>query len=177
MKMLALTAFAALLGLAPAALAQSAQPAPPTCDVSEHRALDFWIGEWDVYVTGGDTLAGRSSIRGEEAGCVITEQWRSEGSPLTGRSLNVYDRETRRWEQFWVSSAGGLTHFIGAPIENGMVLTAPEARIWFAPGAVFQSRITLTRQPDGSVRQHGETSPDGQTWTTRYDYTYRRRPA
>lgn len=168
--------FAAALMVAPTALAQTAQtpPPPPTCDAPEHRALDFWIGEWDVYATGTDTLAGRSSIQSAETGCVITEIWRGEG--FTGRSLNIYDRETARWEQFWVSSIGGVTHFIGGPTEDGMVLTAPQARIWLAPGAVFQSRMTLTPLPDGSVRQHGETSSDGETWTTRYDYNYRRRP-
>jgi hypothetical protein len=154
--------------------AHSQQPAPPTCAAAEHRALDFWIGEWDAYATGTDTLVGRSSIRSEDAGCVIIEQWTGARGG-SGRSLNIYDRETQRWEQFWVDSSGGLVHFVGGPTENGMQLTAERERSHHAPGVEYQSRVTLTAQPDGAVRQVGETSGDGQTWTLRYDYTYRRR--
>jgi hypothetical protein len=43
------------------------------------------------------------------------------------------------------------------------------------PAPVF-NRMTFTNKSDGSVRQHGEASSDrGQTWTTRYDFTYRKR--
>jgi hypothetical protein len=35
--------------------------------------------------------------------------------------------------------------------------------------------MTFSRNGDGSVRQLGETSVDGETWTARYDFTYRRR--
>ena len=58
----AFAALVALVAVAPAAFAQTPQR-PPTCDAPEHRAFDFWIGEWDAYVTGTENLAGRSSIR------------------------------------------------------------------------------------------------------------------
>jgi hypothetical protein len=61
-----------------------------------------------------------------------------------------------------------LIHFIGGPIADGMQLTAP-AR---AAGAQA-NRMTFTRNSDGSVRQFGEVSSDGQTWTPEYDFTYR----
>ena len=37
-------------------------------------------------------------------------------------------------------------------------------------------RMTFTKNADGTVRQHGETSADrGRTWSNEYDFTYRRR--
>ena len=38
------------------------------------------------------------------------------------------------------------------------------------------TRMTLSPNPDGSVRQHGEFSTDdGKTWQPAYDFTYRKR--
>lgn len=165
----------AALCVAPAALAQQ-QPAQPTCAAAEHRAFDFWIGEWDVYVTGSENLAGRSSITSADSGCVITEHWRSARGSFSGRSLNLYDRATGQWNQFWVDSTGEVTRFVGGPHQGGMRLTDPANSTAGQP-APFQTRMTFTANADGSVRQHGETSPDGAAWTSRYDFTYRRRPA
>lgn len=156
------------------ALAHAQTPPPsPTCAAPEHRAFDFWIGEWDAYVTGTENLAGRSTIASEHAGCVITEHWRSERVPYSGRSLNIYDRETGHWEQFWTDTTGEVTHFVGNPIANGMVLVDAANRT-AGQAEAQHTRMTFTANPDGSVRQFGETSPDGQTWTPSYDFTYRR---
>lgn len=158
------------------AYAQQAQLTLPTCAAPEHRAFDFWVGEWDVYVTGADSLAGRSSIRNEDAGCVITEHWTSARAPYTGQSVNIYDRATRQWNQYWVDSTGEVTRFVGGPFENGMRLLDP-ANVAAGQDGALQTRMTFTANADGTVRQHGETSPDGTAWTTSYDLTYRRRAA
>jgi hypothetical protein len=163
---------AALALLTACAHAQTQTPPPLTCEAPEHRAFDFWIGEWDAYVTGTENLAGRSSIRSEDNGCVITEHWTSQG--YSGRSLNLYDRQTGHWEQFWVDSTGEVTRFVGGPYEDGMRLTDPANLRAGVDGPVY-TRMSFTPHADGSVRQHGESSTDGETWTSRYDFTYRRR--
>ncbi|MHA7872792.1 MAG: hypothetical protein ACX939_10615, partial [Hyphococcus sp.] len=38
----------------------------------------------------------------------------------------------------------------------------------------FDNRVTFTPNSDGSVRQVGDTSPDGEAWTRQYDITFRR---
>jgi hypothetical protein len=163
----------AALTLSPAALAQQEQ-ALPTCEAPEYRAFDFWIGEWDAFRADTNAPAGRSSVRSEDAGCVITEHWTSLGQPYSGRSLNIYDRTSQRWEQFWVDSTGNRVHFIGGPIDTGMRVTT-DAPVPVAPGQQAYSRMTFTNNPDGTVLQHGEQSADGQTWTTSYAFIYRRR--
>jgi len=163
-----------VLACAPLAFAQA--PARPACEAAEHRALDFWIGEWDAFRADTNAPAGRSSIRSEDAGCVITEHWMSLNAPYSGRSLNFYDRVSRRWEQFWVDSAGGRTHFIGGPIENGLQMTSGPTTP-AAGGAAVYNRVTFLARADGTVLQRGETSADGQAWTLAYAFIYRRRPA
>jgi len=92
-----------------------------------------------------------------------------------GRSLNMYDRATQQWNQYWMDSTGEVTRFVGNPHEGGMRLTDP-ANI-AAPATTPQhTRMTFTPNVDGSVRQLGETSADGASWTASYDFTYRRRP-
>ncbi|MES1201421.1 MAG: hypothetical protein ABUS57_08220 [Pseudomonadota bacterium] len=150
-----------------------AQATPPDCSAAQHRAFDFWLGEWDAYVTGTDNLAGHSTIASEDSGCVITEHWRSVGQPYTGRSLNLYDRATGHWRQNWADSTGDVTDFVGDPTADGMQLTAPNDVSPGLPTPHF-TRMTFTRNADGSVRQLGESSADGHAWTTRYDFTYRR---
>lgn len=166
-------ALAALFWMAGAASAQT--PPPPACDGAERRAFDFWIGEWDAYRADNNQLAGRSSIRVEDAGCVVTEHWVSQATPYSGRSLNILNPATGRWEQFWVDSTGRRTLFVGGPIADGMQLTT-EGPVFVQAGAPPQfSRVTLTTLPDGEVLQRGETSPDGTAWTTSYAFIYRPR--
>ena len=42
--------------------------------------------------------------------------WSGRGG-ITGRSLNSWDRDTRRWHQHWVDSQGGLLRLEGAAAE------------------------------------------------------------
>ncbi|MEZ5961496.1 MAG: hypothetical protein R3C30_13895 [Hyphomonadaceae bacterium] len=171
------TLFTALatLALTSSAFAQQ-QPPAPSCEAAEFHAFDFWIGEWDAFRADTNAPAGRSSITSEDAGCVITEHWRSLNTPYSGRSLNIYDRESGRWEQFWVDSSGNRVHFIGGPTDTGMRVTTA-APVTVAPGQQAFSRMTFTNNPDGTVLQHGEQSADGATWTTAYAFIYRRRAA
>lgn len=159
------------------AQASPATPPPPACTAAAHRAFDFWIGEWDAYVSGTENLAGRSSIASTDGGCVITERWTSTRSPYSGRSLNLFDATSGQWLQFWTDSQGEITRFVGGPTATGMQFLAVDE---VAPGRAQKQtlRMTFTRNGDGSVRQFGETSTDsGRTWAASYDFHYRRRPA
>lgn len=165
---------AAVLAFSAPAFAQQQQL--PTCDAAEFHAFDFWIGEWDAFRADTNAPAGRSSIRAEDGGCVITEHWTSLNTPYSGRSLNIYDRASGKWEQFWVDSTGNRVLFIGSPTERGMRI-ATAAPVAVGLGQQAFSRITFTNNPDGTVLQHGEQSADGETWTTSYAFIYRRRAA
>lgn len=160
-----------------AALLQAA-PAPVDCTDADHSAFDFWIGDWDVRPTGSDTVIAHSIISEAAGGCAIREDYRQTigpgGAPsdYQGASFSVFDTTSGTWRQFYIDSAGAVTVFEGGPISDGaMVLVAPGK----APGELRS--MTLTPQPDGSVRQVGALSVDnGTSWSPgTYDFTYRRR--
>jgi hypothetical protein len=144
-------------------LAAAAQRAP--CSAPEHRQFDFWIGHWDVFMPDGKK-AGENRIEAIEGGCALLEQWTGARGP-TGKSLNIYDGERKRWHQTWVDSSGGLLLLDGAFSNGRMVLSS---------GGSPTQRITWTPQGDGSVRQLWQSSEDGgKTWRTAFDGRYVKR--
>jgi hypothetical protein len=168
---LAASAFAQAPPAAPAAAAlQPPAPAPPVCTTPEHRQFDFWVGRWDVYPTGTDQLVAHSLIERLHAGCVIRENW----MPLQGEgggSLNSWVPGERRWRQLWADDRNSWRDFTGGFEDDAMVLTASVVR---ADGSPALERMRFTREEGGAVRQQGTASTDGgQTWTPRYDFTYR----
>ena len=163
---------ALLLAQAATAPAAPVTPPAPACDAVEHKAFDFWVGEWDVYPAGKDTPVARSSIEKLYAGCAVRENW----MPLkggSGGSLNGYDPRTRQWRQTWIGSSPGPVEFSGGPVGDKMVLVG----FWAGSGPKGEdgeTRMTYSRVEAGSVRQHGEFSSDhGLTWQTTFDLIYR----
>lgn len=174
----------ALLALAlQAALPVPAAPAPPPpqvpaidCSDADHRALNFWLGDWDVSTRAGVVVA-TSTISSLADGCAIEENFHQTVGPggvatsYRGASYSVFDAGGGgRWRQFYVDSVGSVTVFEGGIVDGAMVLIAPGA-----PGVI--QRMIVAPQADGSVRQTGATSRNGgETWSTGgYDFTYRRR--
>ena len=164
------------LALLQAASGQAAQtppaPPPPSCEAEEFKALDFWVGEWDVFPAGSDRQVAESKIEKLYAGCAIRENW----MPLRGRgggSLSGYDPKTGRWHQTWFGSSPGPVFFEGGPVDGVMAITG----VWPGSGPNGEdglTRMSYSQLEGGAVRQHGEFSGDhGLTWTTTFDFIYR----
>lgn len=139
------------------------------CDGPEFRQFDFWIGDWQVFRP-DETLAGTNSIRREMGGCVLHERYRTDQG-YVGESFNVYDAGRRRWHQTWVDSSGLLLLLDGGLEDGNMVL---EGATSDDKGVVTRHRITWTPNPDGSVRQHWQTTDAAGAWTTAFDGLYRK---
>lgn len=165
--------------LAAIAMLQGA-PAPaapaPACETAEHRALDFWVGDWDVYPNGKDQPVARSLIEKLYDGCAIRENW----MPLKGQhggSLSNLDAETGRWHQTWLDGGGKRIEFVGGRVGEMMVLTGYWDDVG-GPGKDALVRMTYSPREDGSVRQHGEASVDhGLNWKSSFDFVYKPRGA
>ena len=164
------TMFAACALVASVAPAQP--PPPPACSGPEHRQFDFWVGRWDVYPTGKDTLVAHSLIERLYDGCAIRENW----MPLKGTaggSLNNYVRADGRWHQTWLDSQNSRVEFAGGLTGGKMVMTG----FWKdagGPGKDGLVRMTYSREAAGAVRQFGEISSDhGLSWAPFFDFTYR----
>lgn len=154
-----------------------AQQPPPTfgCEKRpEFRQFDFWVGEWEVRPTGvPNFVAGTSSIQLINGSCTVLENW-TGGKGGVGKSFNLYNAATKKWQQIWVDNSGGLTIYTGEYRDKAMRFDSGER---VAPnGTTSKVRLTFFHVAADTVRQLGENSADGgQTWTTGYDLTYVRR--
>jgi hypothetical protein len=163
-----------LLASSPLLLAETAAP-KPSCDDPPYRLLDFWVGEWRVVDEAG-VHQGDNRIEKILNGCAILEHWTGNGGS-EGKSLFYLDRAAGHWKQVWVTDnatrPGGLKekHLI-EKLEQGAVRF--QGVIQRPDGSSYLDRTTLSPQPDGSVRQHIQTSADdGVTWRAGWVGIYR----
>lgn len=152
--------------------AQPQGPRYPCKDSENHRAFDFWVGHWDVFV--GDKRAGENEIKLILGDCVLFENWAgARGS--TGKSFNFYDAAEDHWRQIWIDDRGGVIEFTGEVRDGAMYYTAITKKP--ADGSETEHKLTFSQNEDGSVRQLWEQSNDGgETWQTVWDGRYVKKP-
>ena len=151
-------------------------PPPPSCAADPAFAmLDFWLGDWDVYVE--DTLAGVNHIEKILDGCAVTEDWTST-MRTRGHSLFYYLPEEKTWKQVWVTgnalSRGGVKEKkLVERAENSLRF---QGEVRLPGGGSYFDRTTLTALENGDVRQLIEVSTDGvASWQAVFDGRYVRR--
>jgi hypothetical protein len=139
---------------------------PPGSD-----AMDFWLGEWDVFVAPHER-AGFDRVEKVVAGGAIVESW-TDADGSEGKGFFYFQPATGTWKQVWVQPGGYVKEKLSAPVENGLRFTG---KVMLPDGREFPDRTTLTKNPDGSVHQVIEHSKDGgATWTVSFDAVYERR--
>lgn len=150
-------------------------PVNPCKNDTTFRQFDFWIGEWIAYDPKGNK-AGDSRIELILDGCVILENWTSAGSyPFAGKSFNLYNSTTKKWQQAWVDNTGSITNYSNGHFEkNQMILQTENDQ---QPDGSFKIlKMTFTKLDNNTVRQFGESSTDeGKTWKTDFDLKYVRK--
>lgn len=172
----AIRAAAAVL-IASMSAGAAAADAIPACDGQPaFAALDFWVGDWDVFV--GTQKVGEDRVQKTLNGCAITESWAAAGGG-EGFSLFYVDPADLRWRQVWVT---GRALAPGGVKEKHLVETLPHGSLRFqgtvrdTAGRTWLDRTTLTPLPDGTVRQRIEISRDGgETREATFDAVYRQR--
>ncbi|MBI3406479.1 MAG: hypothetical protein HY046_13585 [Acidobacteria bacterium] len=153
---------------------QAKRNASPCESNPKYREFDFWVGEWDVEVVGAaaGTIKPRSSIQRLVNGCVILENWMPPNGN-EGKSFNIFDPVTGKWEQLWMGSNGMPIHFYGGVSNGSMHYTA---EFIDQKGVKQHGKMTYTPLGPDRVRQLWESSTDGgKTWTVAFDGTYVRR--
>lgn len=141
------------------------------CCSDNHRAFDFWVGEWKVVNCQDGSYAGSSMVQKEEEGCVVRENWISAKAAYTGTSLNFYNHEINQWEQLWVDNAGAVLKLKGNREDDQMVLTSDEFE---KDGKTYRNRITWTKNDDGTVRQLWEVLENDGMVSIAFDGLYQK---
>jgi tetratricopeptide (TPR) repeat protein len=144
-----------------AAVKKNAHP----CATAEHRAFDFWIGEWDVFVN--DQKIAYSSIQLTLDECAIFENYTALRG-YSGKSFSAFDAATKKWQQRYFDTTGAVHDWTGE--------VTGDALRFFLNHDGQTDRMTYTKEGPDQVRQFIDTSTDGgKTWNVSYDGKYVRR--
>ena len=137
-------------------------------DSQKSRQFDFWIGSWQV--TAGGQVVGENRIVPLMNGCVLLENWVGSSGP-NGCSLNYYNPTSDLWHQYWVWQNGTTLPPLSGTYKDGKMVLEGETA---GPNdGITRHRISWFHNPDGTVRQHWETTTDqGQTWNSLFDGLY-----
>ncbi len=134
------------------------------------KEFNFWVGQWNVYKHGTDTLVGKSKIEKIIDDKAIKETYHSTTSKYKGTSLNKYNPGTDQWEQFWVDNSG-LTLFIQGNFMDGKMIL--QNSISNEKGTL-SNKISWHKNNNNTVRQTWSQSTDqGKTWKVIFDGDYK----
>ena len=150
---------------------------PAGCASPESRQFDFWIGEWDVFLTGEDMVVGEATVTSLDQGCSMLEDFRPfQGGH--GHGLFGYDSVIHKWRQTFLDATGVYGVAQGS-FSNGVMsfeITEPPPPPRFP--ADMQRRINFQATDADAVHQWGERlDPATHTWVKFFDLTFRRRGA
>lgn len=135
---------------------------PSPCANENHRAFDFWLGEWSVNSPNQKTHPSHSSITRSNDGCSIHERYTTAGG-FTGNSINFYDKKNNKWHQTWIDNQGAPLYLDGNFINGSMVLSDGK------------NRISWSLLDNHQVNQVWEITEDGgKTWKKIFDGFYSR---
>ena len=139
----------------------------------ESRQFDFWVGDWEVFDNQrGGARVGHSHVERIIGDCVIFENW-TGGMGGTGKSFNAYNTQTGAWQQNWMDNSGTVTNYGDGHFADGHLSFI--AHNVDPTGAKWLDRLTFFDLGPDRVRQFSERSDDdGKTWSTIYDFEYRR---
>jgi len=158
---------ALLLGTSLAVNAQQTQATPPSqppanrCAAPEYRQLDFILGSWEVSNKGKKT-ADATFEPVSTSSCGLAETWRNANGG-GGNGLFANSPVGHGWQYFWVPSSGLPTWLHdGVPTGNGEEMQFTITRT-LADGTSHVSHWTLTKMPNGQIRELSVNTEDGKT--------------
>lgn len=152
---------------APGAVLASPLPGVSTCAQPEYGQFDFWLGEWDLVSSSGQSSGDRSSVRLATGDCVVEETFLPTSG--SGASRSMYDARTGEWARVWIEPGRMLIFVTGGLVNGDMIMTGGTTGT-----TEFTNRTVWEPSGDTSVRQFTQTSTDnGSSWrNSGFDATY-----
>jgi hypothetical protein len=150
----------------------AAAPAEPCSTNPESRALDFWLGDWDIAGPGSSPTA-KSSVTALLNKCILVETW-DGGRGHTGENWFGYSADDKSWHGMFADNSGRVHVFVDGKVGSGSaVFTGPSQG---TTGETIVNRVRIVRIGPDRVDQIWEKSSDhGATWTTEFHGEYSRR--
>ncbi|BBC73998.1 conserved hypothetical protein [Altererythrobacter sp. B11] len=166
-------------GLALASLPAIAQAQTPDADICKNdprfRALDYVLGDWDVYSGEAKTAEVKMELILND--CVIKETWTVINGRSTGNGIGLFNYSPllSNWGYYWATDNGSTTSFRGMLIEPGEMRFITERPL--DEGKMRLRHWTLYAMEDGTIRELSVgTEGADQGWTTEYDLRWVRKP-
>jgi len=139
---------------------QTARPAN-RCEAPEYKQLDFILGSWEVS-NKGKKSADVTFEPTSTSNCGLSETWHNANGG-GGSGLFANSPVGHGWEYFWVPSSGQPTWLHdGKPTGNGEEMQFTLTRTQ-PDGSSHVSHWTLTKMPDGQIRELSVNTEDGKT--------------
>jgi len=135
------------------------------CDEDpKHTKLDFWIGNWDVFVNGSKRAD--SKISRPEGNCMLYEYYTTLGD-FSGQSFNFFDQQRNAYHQIWINFKAGKTEYYEVEAKDGYLMMETDST------SNPRLRMSYTLLEDGNVRQlmHQYDSSKA-TWNQVFDGLY-----
>ena len=123
---------------------------PCSCCTKNHKAFDFWIGDWTVYNTEGKII-GTNKIVKIQNGCVLQENWIASNKTNTGTSYNFFDLSDNTWNQVWISGTGNVLNLKGKINKDGAMVL--KSKLVSSSKGNYYNQIIWSKNDDGSVTQ------------------------
>lgn len=160
----------------PAALTTaSPQPEQTYCGSVEHRALDFLIGDWQVFEK--NKLTAFAHVEKQLRGCVLIahtnfldDKYRRPGQPFRFESIDMMAYSDGAWYLLGTDIMGGTLPMKGERHDERTVDFTP-----VEPRKGVYIRAQYQPLPDGDVLVTGQRSLDGRNdWKPFLEYLYKR---
>ncbi len=135
--------------------------------------FDFWLGEWNVYNKGDDTIRAYSHIESIIDSLAIQENYQVLKGKFKGKSFNKYNPVLDQWEQFWVDNSGTSLFITGGLDNNGRMVLGNEQLN--TDGKRTWNEISWKLLEDGTVNQIWRTKKEGEEWQIVFDGIYKRK--
>jgi hypothetical protein len=149
---------------------------------AEMKSVAFMQGDWDVDVSmkmdpAGDWIDSKGSATTTLIldGCVQKMEFEGTmmGMPFKGQDMLTYNRETQKFESFWVDSMSAhVSMNSGGWDGEKFVMTGRDVMM----GQPYLMRTTMEKVSDSEVSWAMETSLDeGKTWFKSMKMVYKRK--
>jgi tetratricopeptide (TPR) repeat protein len=150
------------------------QNAFPCLKEPNNAKFDFWVGDWDVFVSGSKRAD--SKITKAKGGCAILEDYTVLAGTYAGQSISYYDDAEKIWHQYWVGSGGDKSKYYEPKTYEGQADMQFVTKFKNADGTPVWTRMSYIQQDANTVLQNLDNSNDeGKSWTPGFRGVYKRK--